>query len=286
MPTNKARITALAALALLLPCGCVDLPGAQSPSGREPSAVRLPDGFSLGMREQQTLHFIVKAHSQEDAAEYGDLSEKLYQQIMQATGLYSFVPKQSYELVVLADRQEYISKTRAPEWSGGVTVGNAIVVFDSPQVQPIIAHEMTHLVFNEFMERPRRDLTWLNEGLAVSIEKKNYSASQLVGYSNSCSAALRYGGVKLENLMLSTPIGENRTGAEAWYCQANSVVSYLLDKGGGLPFSIFVSKLKNGSTLDQALDIAYNGQWASSAALEKDWAAASGIKINAGLSPN
>jgi len=271
---------AACACAALLAGGCVDIQTAGTEQGQR-QAVRLPQNLDLGLQQQETLHFLVKSHSREAAVSYGDGAEKLYQQLMQVTGLYSFVPSQPYELVILPNRQDYLAKTGAPQWSGGVTIGNAIVAYESPAVQPIVAHEMTHLIFNEFMETPRPELTWLNEGLAVSMERLNYSAEQQISYDNACASALKYGAVQLESLMMSTPLKEERTGAQAWYCQAHSVVSYLLSKGGSMGFSVLAAKLKTGTTLSNALNTAYNGQWADSAALERDWSAATGISANA-----
>lgn len=280
MPRLRNRLLAAACALACCAGGCVDIQTARQ-NEPERRAVRLPQNLDLGLQQQETLHFLVKSYSREAASNYGDSAEKLYQQLMQLTGLYSFVPRQPYELVLLPDRQDYLSKTGAPEWSGGVTIGNAIVAYDSPQVQPIIAHEMTHLIFNEFMETPRPELTWLNEGLAVSMERRSYSAEQQISYDNNCAAALKYGTVQLQNLMLSTPIKEDRTGAQAWYCQAHSVVSYLLNKGGAMGFAVLADKLKTGTPVDTALYTAYNGQWANAAALERDWSAATGIRPNA-----
>ncbi|HOX23916.1 MAG TPA: hypothetical protein PLL10_10655, partial [Elusimicrobiales bacterium] len=167
-----------------------------------------------------------------------------------------------------------------------VTIGNAIVAYDSPQAPSVIAHEMSHLIFNEFMETARPELTWLNEGLAVCMERKSYSAEQQLAYENTCASALQYGTVPLQTLMISSPAKQERQGAQAWYCQANSVVSYLLDKGGGIGFSVLANKLKTGSSFNDAVFIAYNGQWPDLPTFERGWLATSGARPNGGPAIN
>ena len=56
-----------------------------------------------------------------------------------------------YEIVVYGSQDEYRKKTGQPDWSAGVTVGNSIYTWYSPVLNGILSHEMTHLIWFEYM---------------------------------------------------------------------------------------------------------------------------------------
>ena len=170
--TKKLVVPMLAALL----CACVDLAPVPFQSGNSPAIDRAPFGrLDPGSYDQASLHFKVSAYGMDNARKVSDAAEAFYKNIMMDTNLYSFMPSGLYEIVVYNDQNEYMAKTKQPAWSGGVAYGNSIYSYMGQQLGETIAHEMTHLVFNEFMGRPRQDLLWLNEGLAVYEEGKALS---------------------------------------------------------------------------------------------------------------
>src|SRR3989442_68546 len=82
-------------------------------------------GLDAGAAELSSLHFITRGYGSEAVKQVSAAAEDDYSRIMVDTNLFSFMPRGLYEVWVYADQDEYRRKTRQPEWSGGVTVGNA-----------------------------------------------------------------------------------------------------------------------------------------------------------------
>ncbi|MHB0996999.1 MAG: peptidase MA family metallohydrolase [Elusimicrobiales bacterium] len=257
---------------LLCCCACVELPPGAAPGAAVPQPVEAPaGGLDPGAKTVETAHFKVQAYGSEAAAAHAAALENNYTRIMQDLGLYSFVPARPYNVTVYLDAAEYRAKSGMPEWSGGAAYGNALLLFEGENLAAVMAHEMTHLVFNEFMGLSQAQaLRWLNEGAAVYQE----------GRSNTASASY-YDGL-LKNLVVRNPIpfsqmvnlapqSENRAGVEAWYAQAGSVVSFLVRQGGSFNFSLFLGRLKGGADTDRALAEAYPGVWKNLSDVEKAW---------------
>lgn len=252
-------------LAILLFGGCVPLPEtAQSP--RAAQTDRAP--FKLldpGAYEQTSLHFSVKAYGSAKAQAISARAEDLYQTLMMDTNLFSFMPAGLYELVVYGTHEEYMAKTGQPEWSGGVAYGNAIYSYEGPQLGQVMAHEMTHLIFGEFMGRPRPDLLWVNEGLAT------YEQAKAAGGKNGPAELfpeardrVRNQPASMAQLTSFVPLSSGEAGASnvsAWYAQSQSMVEFLIQHGGRLGFSQLLQGLKDGRACDEALRAAYAGLW-------------------------
>jgi len=223
------------------------------------------DGFI-----SESAHFKVRAYSYQIAERYSNLAEQLYTTIMNDTGLYSFVPKNPYEIIVYKDQSEFVKKTSSPQWSGGITYGNAILLYEQERYPAIIAHEMTHLIFNEFMEDyGGNSYIWLNEGLAVYEERKAFTDSNFY-YHNIIDQKVKNAPLSFLQMTSYKPV-ENSREVDKWYAQCSSVVDYILKNGGNFKFYIFLKNLKSGMDIDSALKDAYIGMWNNFSELEKKW---------------
>jgi len=218
----------------------------------------------------ESAHFKVTAYTSQKAEKYSTLAEQLYTTIMNDTGLYSFVPKNPYEIIVYKDKSEFMNKTSSPKWSGGITYGNAILLYEDEKYPAIIAHEMTHLIFNEFMEDyGKNSYIWLNEGLAVYEERKAFTASNL-NYQNIINQKVKNLPLSFLQMTAYKPI-DNSSEIDKWYAQCSSVVDYILKNGGNFKFYIFLKNLKSGMDIDLSLKDAYIGIWNNFSELEKKW---------------
>ncbi len=56
-----------------------------------------------------------------------------------------------YEVTVYGSQDEYRKKTGQPDWSTSVVVGNVIYAYYSPALHGVLAHQMVHLIWREFM---------------------------------------------------------------------------------------------------------------------------------------
>jgi len=182
----KARPILLLAAAAL--AACVPYPAELLPTT---APILLPNlitgafpGLDAGANEQTSLHFKVRAYGPQYVQDVAALAEEDYARIMNDTGLYSFQPHGTYEIIVYGSQDEYRKKTGQPEWSAGVTVGNAIYLFTSPTFNGVLSHEMTHLIWYEFMSgRLIENQRWVNEGWPCTRNRRRATTGA------SCSPA-------------------------------------------------------------------------------------------------
>jgi len=257
----KKNIPLLLACALL--CGCVDVPVQENavPARR---AARLRDSGIAppGLAQSETAHFVIHAPSVADAQRYGKYAEQDYENIMSATGLYSFLPQTQYEIVVYGSSRDYLDKTGQPAWSGGMTLQNAVAVYDGEQAPRVLAHEMTHLIFNEFMRRQRPDLRWLNEGLAVYTETLSMDDSAVRDFRNRSLSAMKSAYMDMAMLSGYVPAQDDAGRlVDNWYMQCESLTRFMIEEGGRFQFSVFLAKIRDGADADTAVNEAWRGKW-------------------------
>ena len=275
----RAAVLALVAAGL---CACMDLPQSAAPSAAptSPGIVRSPfQPLDPGAYEQVSLHFKVAAYGADNAHQISSQAEGFYSTIMTDTNLFSFMPSGLYEIVVYASHDEYVRKTGQPEWSGGVTYGNAICSYNGSELPQTIAHEMTHLIFNEYMGRPRRDLLWVNEGLAVYEQAKAASGTRVPAeLFGRLRQQMRSQPLALEDIVGFVPLSEKADTDQKvtlWYAQSESLVQFMIERGGRIGFSQFLPALKDGKGFDEAVRSAYVGVWSDLAGFYRAWQAGS-----------
>lgn len=251
--------------AALLTASCVPLPETAAPSAAP--ALPADAGFPRldpGASRLDSLHFRVEAYGPDKAQAASDMAEALYRKVMEDTGLYSFMPRELYPLVLYGSREEYLKKTGLPDWSAGASAGRALYMHEGPGLRAILAHEMTHLIFNEFMGRQDASLRWVNEGLAVFEEDEASGAWR--GKPTTRPIPFR----EMVNL---APIGEKDALVNDWYRQVGSVVRFMIERGGRVGFGEFLKSLRDGRSADEAVRAGFPGVWGGMDALEAAWAA-------------
>jgi hypothetical protein len=274
----SARTIAFSAAGLVLGAlffsgsGCVTLTPEELASIHYSSSTPVANAFQ-GLdagSEAQSLHFVVKAYGPDKARQFADQAESDYGRIMQDTGLFSFQTGGQYQVVVYGNSDEYHRKSQMPMWSGGVTVQNAIYSFEGPTLRPTIAHEMTHVIFNEFMVRSRPELRWINEGLAVYQEVQSDPPDLKLGWEGRMESA-KHGNLTFPQMLQAQPLQESDKDVNVWYAQAASVTKFLIERGGRNGFEQFLKGLKDGVAPDQAIQSSFPGHWQNLDQLEQDW---------------
>ena len=271
---KKYCLSSAACCLLFLLNGCVPLPEGTLESISKPATQTTEPpytGLEPGYKTYESPHFLVKAYANETTVAYSVICEQNYNRVMSDVGLYSFAPFKPYNIVVYKNADEYMKKTNQPIWSGGISYGNAILVYESPGSPAILAHEMTHLIFNEFMGLANsKDFKWINEGLAV-YEETRASVSSKATYSQRVATMVVPNPIPFSQMINLAPEGEQTAVVERWYAQVNSVISFMINEGGTLGFSIFITKLKAGATPDAAAGLAFPGLWKNTGEIEKAW---------------
>ncbi len=253
-------------------CACVEVPTDGSPAAALSQPVESPyQGLDPGYKTEETVHFALKAYSSASASHYAGLCEENYTRIMQDLGLYSFVPARPYNVVIYQDAAEYHKKTGQPDWSGGAAYGNALLLYEGEGLQATIGHEMTHLVFNEFMGLSQSSgLRWLNEGVAVYEESRSNQVSASF-YAGRVADAVRPNPIPFSQMINLVPQSESQRNVDRWYAQAGSVAGFMIRQGGSFSFSLFLSKLRDGASVDRALEDTYAGLWKNISDVERAW---------------
>ncbi len=247
--------------------GCVPLAPGTFPEERGEISRSGFGDLDPGAKSQTSLHFEVKAYGSDRAKAVSDLAEECYSRIMRDTGLYSFLPGGAYPIVLYADHAEFQRKTGLPPWSAGAAVGNSITSFDGAHLPGVLSHEMTHLIFNEHMGSRHADLRWINEGLAVFEEVESLPASARRGFAEGGRMPLPF-----SQMVSLAPLSEEGRSVNAWYAQVGSVVRFMIERGGRVGFSQFLSALRDGRPIDEAVRAGFPGLWGDFSALEKAWA--------------
>ena len=258
---------------LLFCCACVDVPtnGELAPEAAAQPVASPFKGLDPGYKTQETAHFALEAYTPAGAALDSSLCEENYSRIMQDLGLYSFVPARPYNVTVYRDAAEYHAKTGQPDWSGGATYGNALLLYEGEGLKATIGHEMTHLVFNEFMGLSQSgQLRWLNEGVAV-YEETRANQSSSAYYTAKLADSVSANPIPFSQMVNLAPQDDANKGVDRWYAQVGSVAGFMIRQGGSFNFSLFLAKLKDWADMDKAIAGTYNGMWGSLADVEKGW---------------
>jgi hypothetical protein len=263
---------------LFLFAGCAGfVPIDEAPRGvaAAPADIPGPDpGAGVPIR---TMNFLVEGYGTTPQANT-TLVEKIYSEVTTQTALSTFRPKENYRVVIYKDAQEFRTKTGQPEWSGGMKYKNGVYTYEQNGIETVLSHEITHVIFGDFMGRATANYRWLNEGLAMAIEARFTPGQTWEGQLASWASQVRGKPLMpLAQILSFQPYSEETKSVEVWYATSASLVGYLIDNGGAFNFSVFLSTLRGGGTLDQAFQTAYPGKYKSADELYSLWRATVGL---------
>ncbi len=205
---------------------------------------------------EKSQHFII--YYQQDSTgfvkELVNRAENYYNSIVDELGFRRFdfwSWENRAKIYLYQDNASYIKDTQRAAWSGAMVsiktrtiktyIGQSIF-FDS-----ILPHEMTHIIFREFIGG-RNDLPlWLDEGIASSQEKSNLAsrmttAKDIINQNNY---------LKFDNLfvvkdyILIVP--------NIFYAESASIIVFLIREYGNEKFLDFCRRLRDKEPWKQAL---------------------------------
>lgn len=226
-----------------------------------------------GFSSVEGLHFKVFGSDRAVLETLLTRAEVFYERLMHDTGLYSFRPQEPYRIIVYDSHDHYRQATRQPSWSGGVAVGNTIGLYAHPNWEPVLAHEMTHVIFYEFMGSEASRWRWINEGLAMMQERQTLDTANQDHLKNYWRSVLRQQAMPMNQVTAFTPYTENERDVNLWYNQVESVIEFLIERGGRLNFAQFLERLRSTKDLDTSLSYAFSSKFPNLETLEKTWKA-------------
>jgi len=221
----------------------------------------------------KSQHFII--YYQEAPSSFVDelmsRAENYYNGIMDNIGFrrFDFWSWENRAKIYLYDNQAAFQKeTQRSSWAGAVvSVHNRVIktyVGQSAFFDSILPHEMTHIIFREFIGKDVPLPLWIDEGV---------SSSQEQGYLNARLQFARDLIVQNKYLSIETLSGINRidesVSPNVFYAQAASLIVFLIRDKGKENFLDFSRRLRDGTEWKTALLKAFN--FSSLRDLETGW---------------
>ncbi|MFA5345015.1 MAG: hypothetical protein WC315_01925 [Candidatus Omnitrophota bacterium] len=161
------------------------------------------------------------------------------------------------KIYLYRDAGEFQRETQNSSWAGAVVSVNSRVIktyvgqsgfFDS-----ILPHEMTHIIFREFIGKNIQLPLWIDEGVASSQEQSNLNlrlqkAKELIKQNKYVELNALSGVVKPDDNMEPG----------VFYSEAASVIVFLLREKGKEDFLRFSRMLRDGTDWKKALLKSFN----------------------------
>jgi hypothetical protein len=174
------------------------------------------------------------------AAQVSEMLEAIYWQVGSALGAYPA----DVVTVVLYSKEQFRDVTQSPSWAGGLYDGRIRVPIggrvDDKELKRILTHEFTHAVV--YSLAPRGVPVWLNEGLAVLMERGGASLPALPDEAGLPPLA------QLEGSFAKLSPDAARTA----YAASASAAQALLDRGGPMVIYNLLTNLGNGMKFEDA----------------------------------
>lgn len=264
------------------------------------SAVWVKMTFAVDWQESKSDHFIV--YYTQDAKFAKDVLDKAeidYKNIATDLGYPRYSEFWTWDkrvkIYIYPDHKSFIKATDQPEWSHGMAEYNTkrIVSFSWSQdfLESLLPHEMAHLIFRDFVGFKGEVPLWLDEGVAQWAEEdKRADMKRSIRQLYDDDTLL-----SLKDMMKHSPMevrGQPRTfilttmtkkGEKAplilgsdnfvniYYLQSFSLVGFLIDKYGSGSFADFCRQLRDGKSLEEAMQFAYPARLRNLNDLETEW---------------
>lgn len=197
--------------------------------------------FSTRLANHFTILFEGPA-DQPMAGKVSEMLEAIYWQVGGAIGAYP----PGVITVVLYSKEQFRDVTQSPSWAGGLYDGRIRVPIagkvDERDLRRVLTHEFTHAVI--YSLAPRGVPQWLNEGLAVMMERGGAQGPDLPADETVPSLA------RLEGSFDKLSPEEARTA----YAASAAATRALLDRGGPMVVYNLLTNLGSGMRFEEAFE--------------------------------
>lgn len=174
------------------------------------------------------------------------------------------------KIYLYASHEEFQQATGKPGWTHGVANYTEKEIYSYNRhehfLEGLLPHEITHLIFRDFVGFKGEIALWMDEGVAQWQEPKKRAEAQLYA---------RYLVQTTKNIPLAILTGMDVRGTtdeevvHRFYMQSVSLVDFLVKTYGPRSFTDFCRQLRDGKLLEEALRYAYSIQSVSE--LEDKW---------------
>lgn len=256
--------------------------------------------WALDWQQIKGDHFIVNFIQDRDFANNVlSHAEMYYNKIANDLGYQRYSSfwswKQRVNIFVYPDHKSYTEATGQPDWSDGKADYNfqnkQISMYADSQrfLDTILPHEIAHLIFRDFIGFKGTIPLWLDEGIATSAEEQTYAdMNNKVREFYKKSTLL-----KLQDMMtLDFKKASNLASVRdiimkddspgyliitpdkfivLFYTESASIVSFLRERYGSQRFTQFCYDLRDGKSVQEALQDVYPDDCPNINELEKRW---------------
>jgi len=214
-------------------------------------------------------HFVVYYDPSVSASTAADIlraGEEYYREIGEVVGFTRYSDfwtwDQRAKIFIFSDQRSFQQRTGAPSWSTGYAdrdsylfQSRAIVTYlqEAGWIEGLLPHEISHLILHDFI--PTENLpVWIDEGIAQLFEKDKHVMADRIMRS------LVRRGQSIPLRVLNRWDIRQETDAvkvEVFYAQSLSLVRFLREEFGYENFCRFCRSLRDGKSLEEALQSAY-----------------------------
>lgn len=227
--------------------------------------------------EQKGSHFIVYFKTDEKFAKNVlRHAERYYSNIGNDLGYTRFSDFWQWDhrvkIYIHTTQEEFLKATGRNNWSHGYanyeTKEIHSYIWNEGFVESLLPHEITHLVFRDYVGFKGEIPLWLDEGIAQweEPEKRKIVREVMRSYLNDgyVYPIAHLSTLDVRNVKLSIA-------AQLFYVQAMSIIDFLIKSYGSNGFVTFCRELRDGKSLDDALRFSYPLKIKSLSELEEQW---------------
>ncbi|MBU0549047.1 MAG: hypothetical protein KJ838_01835 [Candidatus Omnitrophica bacterium] len=198
------------------------------------------------------------------------------------------------KIFVYPDHETYLKESGQPEWSEGMAnyKNKSILSYSGSSnfLVSVLPHEMTHLIFRDFIGIRRKVPLWLDEGIAQweeeakrQIIKKTskacFSRGTLFSIKDLMELDIHLIDKSNKIHLRGTSLGgeggfliiDGKSLVDIYYIESASLVGFLIERHGTENFTEFCRQLRDGRDLEGALSAAYPAQIHNIQELEAQW---------------
>lgn len=208
-------------------------------------------------------HFVVYYKNEESfSREIARKSDAYYSQIASDLGYerYSnfWLWDNRVKIFIYPTEEEFKRLPGTNEWSSGMANHAKKEIYSysgqTEFTESVLPHEITHLIFRDFVGTSKAIPLWLDEGVAQweepakrALAKKYTQSLVATGTAYSVSDLFRMRSSKLSD----------KNDVQKFYMQSVSLVDFLVRTYGGTAFTAFCRQLRDGKNVNEALKKAY-----------------------------
>jgi len=229
-------------------------------------------------RTEKSEHFIISYRcDKEFVVQTVKYCELYYDKIETDLGLKRFSNFWTWNkrcnIIIFADKNEYHLATGQPEWFAGSADYENRVIYTYPSadrfLDSLLPHELTHIMFREYVGNNTSVALWIDEGIAQYEEK--YCVPHRAKILKEAVYGKTY--IPFEELQRINNVitCKDSDFVELFYEQSRSIINFLIKNYGTLRFAEFIRQLKSGKDVNNALRFSYPGSIENMKQLEEKW---------------